>query len=50
LIPIIFPPPVRLKQDAIDLLEVDRLGAIADGFEESAQAEVSSPSQVAGGR
>jgi hypothetical protein len=30
-----------LQQDAVDLLQVDDLGAIADGLEEGADAEVS---------
>ena len=35
-------PPVRLEQDAVDLLEVDGLGAVADSLEQRADAEVAS--------
>src|SRR5687768_13644256 len=42
--------PVRLEQDAIDLLELDGFGAVADGFEQGAQAEISRLAQTAIGR
>ena len=39
--------PVRLQQDAIDLIEVDGLGAISDSLDEGAEAEVAYASQQA---
>ena len=39
--------PVRLQQDAIDLLEVDGLGAIADSLDEGAETEIAYASQEA---
>jgi hypothetical protein len=32
---------MRLKQDAVDLFQVDGFGAIAHGFESGAEAQVS---------
>ena len=41
--------PVRLEQDAVDLLEVDGLGAVSDGLEQSAEAEVAHATKHASG-
>lgn len=32
--------PVGLEEDGVDLFEIDGLGAVADGFDEGADAEV----------
>ena len=32
--------PVGLEEDVVDLLEVDGFGAVADGFDHGANAEV----------
>ena len=37
--------PVGLKQDAIDLLEIDALGVVPHGFQQASPAEVFSASQ-----
>ncbi|MBK7582067.1 MAG: hypothetical protein IPI67_17905 [Myxococcales bacterium] len=39
-----------LEQDAVDLLQVDGFGAVAHGFEQGAEAEVSGAAQDALGR
>ena len=44
-----FGSPVGLQQDAVDLGEVDGLGAVADGFEEAGDAEVAAASEQAFG-
>lgn len=36
--------PVGLEKDSIDLLEVDGFGAVSDGLEQGAEAEVPSAS------
>ncbi len=36
---------MRLKQDAIDLLEVDGAGAVSDGFEQGSEAEIACSTQ-----
>lgn len=33
-------PPVRLVEDGVDLFEVDGFGAVSDGFDHGADAEV----------
>jgi hypothetical protein len=38
---------VRLNEDAVDLLEIDGAGLVADGFEQRAQAEVFGAAQEA---
>lgn len=40
-------PPVGLQQDAVDLLEVDGLGAVADGLHHGGEGEVSDASEDA---
>jgi hypothetical protein len=42
--------PVGLKQDAVDLLELDGLGAVAHGFEQRGEAEISGLAQASFGR
>src|SRR4029077_14793356 len=37
--------PVRLKEDTVDLLEVDEASLVADGFDERTQAEVTGAAQ-----
>ena len=37
--------PVRLQEDAVDLLQVDGFGAIAHGLEQGTEAEVSRAAQ-----
>ena len=32
--------PVGLEEDGVDLLEIDRLGAVSDGFDEGSDTEV----------
>ena len=44
---VIWLPPVRLHQHAVDLLEVDGLGAVADGLEHGAEAQVARAAQDA---
>ncbi len=39
--------PVGLEEDAVDLLEIDGLDAIADGLDESAEAEVADATEDA---
>jgi hypothetical protein len=39
--------PVGLKQDAVDLFQVDGFGAVADGLEHGAEAEILDPAQDA---
>ena len=42
--------PVGLKQDAVDLLELDGFGAVAHGLEQGAKTEISRLAQAAFGR
>ena len=37
--------PVRLEEHAVDLLEIDDAGLVADGFDEGAQAEIAGAAQ-----
>ena len=42
-------PPVGLHEDGVDLFEIDGCGAISDGFDEAADAEVFNGTQGAFG-
>ena len=40
---------MRLEQNAVDLLQIDNLGAVADGLEQSAEAQIFDPSEYSFG-
>lgn len=41
---------MRLEQDTVDLLQINDLGAVADGLEQGAEAQIFDPSEYSFGR
>ena len=47
---VVFAPPVRLREDVVDVFELDVADAVAYGFQQGGQAEISGFAQDAFGR